>query len=58
MPRVALSDQERRTLNALVAHLPIGLYGTVPRRCCGFIRGASVIEVARRLGVYRHTIYR
>jgi transposase len=58
MPRVALSDQERQTLEALVAHPP----NNAVRRCSQALlwldAGTTVTEVTKRLGVCRHTVYK
>lgn len=58
MLRVTLSDQERWTLQALVAHPSKHAVQRCAQALLWLDAGTTVAEVARRLGVYRSTIYK
>jgi transposase len=58
MPRITLSDQERQTLEALVAHPPHHAIQHCAQALLWLHAGATVAEVTKRLGVCRHTIYK
>src|SRR5436309_3095493 len=58
MLRITLSDQERWTLEALIAHPPNRAVQRGAQALLWLDAGTTSAEVARRLGVCRHTVYK